>query len=150
MAKFIFQSSLPIAYRDSLERLIFFNQHQRLVEKAIAKAVELYGSPTIISDAAGLRVAVSARDDVQCLFALVNGRRGLELAGMVVYLRTSIEEIIVLHIAVADRFSRTRRSGVEVVMTLARAVRETAHRLRGVEWLKMLYLEGRQFRLPLR
>ena len=149
MPEFVFQSSLPASHRDALERLVFFNQRQRQAEGAIAHAIDLYGSPVIAADATGLRLVVGARDDVQCLFALTTNRRGVELAGMVVYLRVSIEEILVLHIAVADRFSRTRRSGLEVVVALVRAVREAARRLRGVKRLRMLYVHGRQFRIAI-
>ena len=147
MTEFDIQSSLPALHRDALERLVFFNRRQREAEGAIAHAVDLYGSPVVRADATGLRLAVRERDDVQCLFALTTNRRGVALAGMVVYIRVSIEEILVLHIAVADRYSRTRRSGLEVVIALVRAVREAARRLRGVTRLRMLYLHGRQFQI---
>jgi hypothetical protein len=142
-----FQSTLAPEDREALERLMFFNHRQRQAETAITRAVELFGSPTIVSDAGRLRVAVGAGADVQCLFAIERGRRSDALAGMVVYLRTSIDEVLVLHIAVADRYGR---KGLEVVAALMRAVRAVAERLRGVERLTMLDLQGRELRITIR
>ena len=90
---------------------------------------------------------------MQCLFALApaddDAAAELELAGIVMYLRVSSKEIVVLHIGVAEAFCRSRRSGLEVVSALVRTVRAAARRLRGVERLTMLYLQGRQFRIAI-
>jgi hypothetical protein len=150
VTELVFRSSLDAAYHDALEALVFFNSRQHEAESGITEGIDLYGTPAIVSDASGLRVVVSRRKDVQCLFALAPGRRGPTLAGMVVYLRTSFQEILVLHIAVSDRFSRTPRWGLQVVMGLVRAVREVAHRLRGVERLRLLYLHGRDFQVAIK
>jgi len=146
----VFRSSLDESYHDALERLVFFNLRQREAESGIARVVDQYGTPAIVSDGAGIRVVVGRRHDVQCLFALAPSRRGLALTGMVVYLRTSVEEILILHIAVSDRFSRNGRSGLQVLMALVRAVRDVAHRLRGVERLRLPYLDGRQFEVAIK
>jgi hypothetical protein len=146
---FVFRSRLSPAHHRALEELVFFNPRQRAAEAAITEAVDLYGPPAIVDDETGLRVAVSKRDDVQCLFALAPKAGKLELAGMVMYLRISTQEMVVLHIGVADAYCRSRRSGLEVVSALVRTVRATARRLRGVERLTMLYLQGRQFRIAI-
>jgi hypothetical protein len=142
-----FQSTLPADHREALERLMFFNHRQRQAETAITRAVELFGIPTIVPEGSGVRVAVDACPDVQCLFAIERGRRSDALAGMVIYLRTSVEEVLVLHIAVADRYGR---KGLEVVAALVRTVRAAAERLRGVERLTMLDLHGRELRITIR
>lgn len=147
MIDLVFQSTLPADYREALERLMFFNHRQRQAETAITRAVEFFGSPTIVSEARGVRVAVEACPDVQCLFAIERGRRSDALAGMVVYLRTSVEEVLVLHIAVADRYGR---KGLEVVAALVRAVRAAVERLRGVERMTLLDLQGRELRIRIR
>jgi|SRR5215813_4204306 len=149
MSEFVLQSSLPARYRDALEQLVFFNPRQSVAYSGIARAVEAYGMPAIVTDAAGLRVVVSRRDDVQCLFAMKVVTNDLQLAGMVMYLRTSPEEVTVLHVGVADRWTRSRRAGLEVVTALIRAVRAAAHRLRGVRRLSMVYLQGREFKVSL-
>ena len=150
MTGFVFRSSLDAGHLDALERLVFFNSRQRATETGITRGIELYGSPSIVSGPGGVRVVVSRRDDVQCLFALAQGRSEPALAGMVIYLRTSAEEILVLHIAVADRFSRSPQAGLQVLLALVRAVRDVAHRLRGVERLRMLYLDQRQFQVAIK
>ena len=147
MIDLAFQSTLASDDREALERLMFFNHRQRQAETAITRAVERFGSPTIVADAGRLRVAVGAGAEVQCLFAIEHGRRSDALAGMVVYLRTSVDEILILHIAVADRYGR---KGLEVVSALVRTVRAAAERLRGVERLTMLDLQGRELRITIR
>jgi hypothetical protein len=142
-----FQSTLTADHRDALERLMFFNHRQRQAETAVARAVELFGSPTIVSEPSGLRIGFDGCPDVQCLFAIERGRRSDALAGVVVYLRTSVEEVLVLHIAVADRYGR---KGLEVVAALVRTVRGAAARMRGVERMTMLDLQGRELRITVR
>jgi hypothetical protein len=150
VTQFVFRSSLDASYSDAVERLVFFNHRQREAESAIAYAVNTYGTPAIVSDAHGLRVVVNGREDAQCLFALASREGRLDLTGMVIYIRISLEEIVLLHIATAHRYSRTRRAALEVVMALVCAVRDVAHRLRGVQRLSILYLRGRQFQIAFR
>jgi hypothetical protein len=149
VVEFVFRSSLPAAYHQALEDLVFFNPRQRIAEAGITQAVDLYGTPAIENDGRGLRVVVGSRTDVQSLFALAPGDGEPELAGMVMYLRVSREEVVVVHIGVAEQFCRSRRAGLEVVSALVRTVRAAARRLRGVERLTMLYLQGRQFRIAI-
>lgn len=140
MAELVLQSYLPARYHGALEKLLFFNPRQAVARDAIARAIDAYGAPSIVVTPEGLRAVVARRDDVQCLFALKATPGGLELAGIVMYLRTSAEEVTVLHVGVAEGSSRGRRAGLEVVMTLMRAVRAAAHRLRGVRRVSMFYL----------
>jgi len=114
----------------------------------IADVVDTYGTPMIVADAAGLHVAVDRRHDAQCLFAVTSTTAGPTLAGMIVFLRVSIEEMTVLHVAVADTFGRNRRLSLEVVMALVRSVRDVAQRLRGTKHLRMLYLPGGRVPVP--
>ena len=142
MTAFVIRSSLDNAYQGALERLMYFNPRQREAESGIADVVDAYGTPVIVDDAAGLHVAVDRRKDAQCLFALANTTAGLTLAGMIVFLRVSIEEMLVLHVAVADGFGRNRRLSLEVVMALVGSVRQVTQRLRGTKHLRLLYLPG--------
>lgn len=143
-----FTSTLPLSYRDALERLVFFNPNQLHMEGGITRALDLYGSPEIASGPDGLTVTVSDCSDAQCLFAVdqADGRRAC-LAGMLVFLRTSLEEVLVVHVAVGDPYSRTRRTGLGVVIRLIRALRASARRLRGVECIRFLYTDERQYQI---
>src|SRR5262245_20729649 len=149
MSDFVLQSNLPTRYHASLEKLVFFNPRQAVAHEGIARAVEAYGTPSIVATPEGLRVVVSRRDHVQCLFALKRGAKDPQLAGIVMYLRKTAREVTVLHVGVADCCSRGRRAGLEVVTVLVRAVRAAAHRLRGVRRITMFYLQGREFSVEL-
>ncbi|PYR92528.1 MAG: hypothetical protein DMF84_13585 [Acidobacteria bacterium] len=147
MIDLAFQSTLTADHREALERLMFFNQRQRQADTAVTRALELFGSPTIVSEPSGVHIAFDACPEVQCLFAIERGRRSDALAGVVVYVRTSVEEVLVLHIAVPDRYGRR---GLEVVAALVRTVRAAAARMRGVERMTMLDLQGRELRITIR
>ena len=142
MTSFEIRSSLEASYRGSLEHLMYFNPRQHEAESGIEQVIDVYGAPMIVCDDAGLHVAVARRQDAQCLFALAETTAGLTLAGMIVFLRVSIEEMLVLHVAVADTFGRSRRLSLEVVMALVRSVRHVTLRLRGTRHLRLLYLPG--------
>jgi hypothetical protein len=143
VTEFLFRARLDPSYQAALERAVFFNPGQRESERGIAEGVELYGTPLIVSDPEGLHVVVSRRQDAQCLFALTQRTGRVTLAGMIVFLRTSRDEMTVLHVAVADDFGRTRESSLGVVVALVGEVRGIAHRIRGVKRLRMLYLRDR-------
>jgi hypothetical protein len=139
------QSSVPPGLHASLERLVFFNRNQLQSQADIVRALDQFGVPRIVADPQGLHVALSACDDAQCLFAFLRERDGLELAGMLIYRRTSPEEVLVVHVAVSDRFSNSGRPGLGLIIKMLRAVRSSARRLRGVQRLRVLYRNGRQF-----
>jgi hypothetical protein len=140
-----FRSCLPLSYRDVLERLVFFNPNQLRSQAEVLRALDMYGTPAIVSSGGSLHVTLSRCDDVQCLFALIERPgRASELAGMLIYRRTGIEDILIVHIAVADAYGENRE-GLSVVIRLLRAVRAAARRLKGVQRLRVLYRDGREF-----
>jgi hypothetical protein len=143
----IVQSAVPSDYRAALERLVFFNPRQHEARDAIIHALDHYGALEIAAGADGLAVTVSSRPDAQCLFALVPRRGRLDLAGGLVYLRTSRDELTVLHIAIAGRYCVKPHVSLGVVKQLLRSVRAVAHRLRGVERVSVLYRGDRSLRL---
>jgi hypothetical protein len=136
VTEFVFRSRLDPSYRAALERAIFVNPSQRESERGISEGAELYGPPMIASDADGLYVVVSRRQDAQCLFALTSRTGPVTLAGVIVFLRTSRDEMTVLHVAVGDHFGRKRDSSLAVVVALVGAVRRTALRLRGIKHVR--------------
>ena len=145
----VFRSCLHPSYQDALERLVFFNPNQLHSQADVLRALDLYGTPAIVCGPDGLHVTLSRSTDVQCLFALVDRRgQAAELAGMLIYKRTGIEDVLVVHIAVADRYGRSR-DGLSVVIRLLRAVRAASRRLKGVQRLRVLYRDGRQFGIRL-
>jgi hypothetical protein len=140
MADFELSSTLPAEYASDLERLMFFNPNQGAAQMVVVDAIEEYGTPEITCVDDSLRVTL-AHYDVQALFALaIADKTAPELAGVVLYLRTSRSNVMILHIAVAERFSSLgNESGALLVLRLIHAVEACVRRLNGVEQLTILY-----------
>jgi hypothetical protein len=136
-----FLSSLPLENRAELERLIFFNAHQERARSGIVRAVELYGAPKIAVTPEGLVVTLCDRLDAQCLFATARSRGRRVLAGMIIFLRTGLQEISVVHVAVADRYQRWHCAPTAIALALLATVRVNARRLRGVSHVRVVYGE---------
>lgn len=145
--KLVLSSNLPLSHREALEQLLFFNPRQTAWRNAIAMALERYGMPEIVSDSACIKIAIGGNQDVQCLFALSGTPHQSALAGIVIFLRTSREELVVVHIAVSRRLGRKGRAPA-VVRRLLGEVRAAAKRLKGVNRVKLLYREARQAMRP--
>jgi hypothetical protein len=143
-----FHSILPAAFKEEVERLLFFNEGQHRIQGRIAKAVDLYGLPTITESQGGLTVTVSGCPEAQCLFVVnehhQENRSGL--AAVVLFTRPTTEELLVLHLSVDSSYGENR-DGLRVVFQIVRVLRACAQQLRGVQWLRFLYSEGRQFQV---
>lgn len=136
-----YRSELPSVLLDALERLLFFNPNQNGVQSAIVEALNLYGSPEIVSRRSGISVALTAAPDAQCLFALARGNGSVDLAGVLVYLRRG-NQLVIVHIAVATATSGSASSR-GIARSMIRTLRRVAQRLRGVESLVLFYGRGR-------
>src|SRR4029450_9260348 len=95
-------STVADVHRDELERLLFFNARQPRVRTGLIEALERFGTPAIEHHANLLRVTPGAGPDAQCLFAVSETDGLSQLLGVVVYVRTSMDTLTVLHVAVAD------------------------------------------------
>jgi hypothetical protein len=134
-----FFGSLPVEDYDAVERLVFFNACQTRAREAIVRALELFGSPQIVRDEHSVRVALEKRDDAQCLFAVATAGSRRILLGMVVFIRVDQKELLVVHLAVADRYQRRPRAMLALTVSLVEAVRAAGRRLKGVERVRVLY-----------
>ena len=148
---FEFSSVLPVEYLDDLEALMFFNPLQPLTRTDIMRSMDTYGAPDIRVEGERLRVTVGTLTDVQMLFALADTGDGHELAGVVLYFRTDVENILVLHIAVTEQFSSTgSHAAAMLVVQLLDAVRVVARQLKGVRSITIAYGAGSTLRMPVR
>ena len=96
-------------------------------------------------------VKVWRRTDVQMLFALADTGDGYELAGVVLYFRTDIENILVLHIAVTEPFSSAgSNAAAMLVVQLLDAVRVVARQLKGVRSITIVYGAGNTLKMTVR
>jgi len=137
--RFTFCSTLPNSYRDDLESLMFFNPLQHAAADGVADAVEAFGAPEIVESGDLLSVNLPGRQ-VQALFALADSPDGCELAGLVVYVRVDAGNVIILHVAVTERFCAAgEHAAAMLVMRLVGEVARCARRLGGVRSVTLLY-----------
>lgn len=129
---------------------MFFNQEQPAVEEALIRAVRRYGVPTIIENGPHLRLRVPAFPSVQSLYSLDDAGAGgsTVLAGAAIFVRESLESVLVLHLAVHEDYSaRGAHAGLLLAPRLLAAVRDCFRRTRGVAELRLCY--PRPARIPL-
>lgn len=135
-----FTSILPDEYTSDLEQLLFFNPGQQLALRQIIDSVEKFGTPSIHREGGNLRVKVEKLDDVQTLFAMDEDA----LAGVLVYTRTSIDALAVLHIAVDHDYSS---QGVLhqhlLAMRLISLLRHNARRIKGILHIRLMHSGNR-------
>jgi hypothetical protein len=137
----VFLSSvLPLAHRDELERIVFFNpQQSRFIDPVLA-AVNSYGVPAIVEERDRLRLSVPAFPSIQTLYALDGPRQTAELVGVTAFVRETADSMLLLHVAVHQDYSTDGPKADEwLPVRLVSAVRDICRRTRGITWLRVLY-----------
>jgi hypothetical protein len=148
--EFSFRSSLPGRYVQDLEQLVFFNERQRDVRSRIMELLEQYGAPEIVRAQDHVSVGLAQRPDAQSLFLLSDETEDAELLGFALFLRDSPDAITVIHVAVLDGVMTEDGTDALLAIRLLHRIRKLARRIRGVRWVRVLYGEGAQTRLPVR
>jgi hypothetical protein len=140
MRYFFFSSVLPPSRKDELSELMFFNSHQHRIRDRIVHAIELYGTPEIVTTERSLRFKVGELGEVQSLYALEGTADG-PLAGAMVYARVSIEKVVLLHMCVAAPFSASSRAGASELLPLrmTHRLKRIAFAIKGVQKIEVLY-----------
>ena len=146
--EFSFRSSLSGRYGQDLEQLVFFNERQRDVRSRIMELLEQYGVPQIVREQDNLSVGLAQRPDAQSLFLLSDETEDAELLGFALYLRDSPDTITVIHVAVLDGVTKEDGTNPLLAIRLLHRIRQLARRIRGVRWVRVLYGESAQTRLP--
>ena len=137
-------SKLPVAQRNALEQLLFFNVNQHRVRLGIQQSIETYGVPEIYEHEGGLRVRVGNIAGVQTLFAVSDSGKPL---GVAVFVRSAHERFAVLHLGVEPRLSETPEINTRVLLKLMHEIRSAARRTRGVERIELVYKDRHAVRL---
>jgi hypothetical protein len=96
---------LPVAYRDELERIVFFNPEQGRVTASLLDSVRRYGVPSIVEDGSLLRFRVPAFGTIQSLFALDESEQPVRLAGVVMFVRETADTMRLLHVAIHEDYA---------------------------------------------
>jgi hypothetical protein len=136
-------SVLGEAYRTALEELLFFNPGQERLTAGIEESIARHGVPDIVTESGELQIRVGPLGRVQALFAMESAGERNDLVGVIIYCRLSLEELVILHVAVNERFASTGpRAHAGVVLRLFQTVRGVAARLKGVRTILMYQSEG--------
>ncbi len=140
MGKINFSSVIKNNYRDSLESLLHINENQIEFSRDIVNIIEKYGIPEIVSNLDNLRIKIGNLSEVQCIFAFDGNENYDHLIGLIIYYRTTTEDIIILHIAVNWEYAVSGKYGDQMLaMRLISKVREIANRLKGIETISISY-----------
>ena len=135
----VFSSRVPRECRSDLEDLLFFNPRQHRVRDGIINSLAHFGHPRVEESSSGLSVRVGDHE-AQTLFAFDRGKKTEAPVGVVVFLRTSPEEIAIMHVAVADGYAlQGSQAGVGLGVTLVEKVKEIASRIVGVKRIVFFY-----------
>lgn len=135
----VFSSKALKQSRPALEELLFFNPRQSLVREGIVHSLKQFGHPRLEETADGLAVRVGSHE-AQTLFAYDRERRGEDPVGVVVFLRTSPEEITIMHVAVHEDYAlQGQRAGMGLGIALVEKVKDIAVRIVGVKRLVFFY-----------
>lgn len=149
MKEFYFSSKLNEKYYKVLEQLLFFNKKQAGFIKGIEKIIEEYGVPRIVADGATLHIKTGLLNDVQNLFAFDSKAEDANLIGFIVYFRSTLNEMIVLHIAVDENYTFDGKFSDQILtIQLINKVRQIALKIKGLELLSIAYRED--FTIPVR
>jgi hypothetical protein len=146
--EFSFRSSLPDRYLHDLEQLVFFNERQRDVRSRIMELLEQYGVPQMVLEQHNLSVGLAQRPDAQTMFLLSDESDEAELLGFALYLRDTPDTLTVIHVAVLDGITTEDGTDPLLAIRLLHHLRILARRIRGIRWIRVLYGEGSQTRLP--
>jgi uncharacterized protein YunC (DUF1805 family) len=143
----VFSSRVPRECRSDLEDLLFFNPRQHRVRDGIINSLAHFGHPRVEETSNGLSVRVGDHE-AQTLFAFDRAKKTEAPVGVVVFLRTSPQEIAIMHVVVADGYAlHGSQAGVGLGVTLVEKVKEIASRIVGVKRIVFFYRQEVVIRL---
>ena len=133
-------SELASAFRDELERIVFFNPEQQSVTGHLVASVHRFGAPSIVEEQDRLRFRVSALGMLQTLYAFDETDGESRLVGAAMFTRDGPATIAVLHLALHEDYTaRGKWAGAAVVGRLLGAIRGAALRTHGIRRLRIPY-----------
>ena len=150
MNSIYFSSVLKSEYGEDLESLMFFNAQQGRVSDGIIESIERFGTPKIVVEGQFLRIAVGSLPSVQTLFAFEHENGTEKLVGVLVYFRSDVENIVVLHVAAKEDYCMFGgQSDQMLLFKLITKLREIASRIKGVRSLTVMYQKGVVRQIPI-
>lgn len=135
----IFASKVLKESREATESLFFFNPRQYRVREAIISSLKKYGEPRIEERGDDLCLTVGA-GYAQTLFALDSERTDQHPVGVIVFLRSSRTELVILHLAVHPDYVLGRGGcDLGLAFEMIEKVKEIASRIKGITRLILSY-----------
>jgi len=135
----VFSSKVQKRSREAVENLFFLNPRQYRVREGIVDALERFGHPRLEEKDDNVYLRVGDKD-AQTLFAFDVSQTEGDPIGVVVYLRSSPSELIIVHLAVHPDYAlQGRRAGAGLGLTLIEKVREIASRIVGIKQIIFYY-----------
>jgi hypothetical protein len=140
MGTILITSRLGSEYHGDLELVLFFNPKQHKAEAGILNSIELYGVPEIMTENGYFRIRINPFTVAQTLFSIDRTSTDDVLAGALVYVRDAIDDLSVLHIAIASNYSlKGPITSARLLWGLLHQVTEAAARISGVRNVKLVY-----------
>lgn len=135
----VFSSKALKHCRSAVEDLLFFNPRQFRVRDGILDSLEKFGHPRVEETAGGLSVKVE-NSEAQTLFAVDRDRLNDAPIGLVVFLRTSPDEVAIMHLAVHPDYAlQGRLADLGLGIILLEKVKEIVSRIVGVRRVTLQY-----------
>lgn len=134
-----FSSTAPKGSKERLEELLFFNPRQHRVREGIVQSLAKYGHPRLVETETGLTVRVGS-EEAQTLFVF-DRRQGIEPpVGVVVFIRPSESDIVIVHVAVHPAYALGGRdAGTGLGIILIEKVKSIAMSIVGVRRVVFFY-----------
>lgn len=132
-----YASELSSDYRGQLESLIYFNPKQQQYIDSITHSIKLFGQPEIVSEQDKIKIQLDGLPQAQTLFALTPENA---LIGLMIYVRVDKENLVLIHIAVAEEYSSSgRQSRQFLVLKFVQKLKEIAQGLKDVSAITLMY-----------
>ncbi len=139
-----FRGTLPLAYREPLEHLFFFNPGQLQYQSAIRRTVETYGMPVIYESGDHLTLRLNGSTATETLFMLESRPTGELLRGAMMFSRVPMDTLMILHLAAAPiESSLASASATNWAGRLVQKALEIAHQVRGISFVGLPYSGNR-------
>ena len=137
-----FTSKVMKDARPAVEELFFFNPRQYRVREGIVNSLGKFGHPRIEDTENGLSIRVG-NHEAQTLFAFDRDRRDSNPIGVVIFMRTSPDEIAIMHLAVHPDYAlQGLRAGLGLGLVLIEKVKGIASRIVGIRRMVFHYQPG--------
>ena len=132
-------AELPVDWKTEVEELLFFNPQQAVLESEILATIHAFGIPRVIAKNGRLSIEVGNGLVLGTLFAQVATKDGVELAGVLLFLRKKAG-ILCLHLSVGESYSlRGSLGDLCTAAHLLDGARKIGARIAGVDHLEVYY-----------